>query len=195
MQGGYPVNLDVSSPPEVARWRPLVNWLLVIPHEIWLYILHIGAFIVVILSWFTILFTGRLPDNWGAFIAGVMRYNWRVAAYLYAWTDQYPSFSVPSGYADPGDYPALLVVAPAAERNRVTVLLRAILVIPQMLVLYFVSIAAGVVMLVAWFAVLFTGRWPDGMRNFAIGYFRWVNRVQGYYFLLTDIYPPFSLAA
>ncbi len=46
---------------------------------------------------------------------------------------------------------------------------------------------------VAWFAVLFTGRWPEGMRNFVVGFFRWSTRVNAYYYLLTDVYPPFSL--
>jgi Domain of unknown function (DUF4389) len=60
-------------------------------------------------------------------------------------------------------------------------------------VVYVVSIAASVVLLLAWFIVLFTGKWPDGMRQFCIGYVRWNTRVQAYMFLLTDVYPPFSL--
>lgn len=69
------------------------------------------------------------------------------------------------------------------------------MVIPQYIVLYFVGIAAGVVLLIAWFAVLFTGRWPEGMRQFCIGYYRWSIRLQAYFFLITDVYPPFSLEA
>ena len=57
-------------------------------------------------------------------------------------------------------------------------LFRIFMVIPQYIVLYFVGIAAGVLLLIAWFIVLFTGRWPEGMRRF---------------FLITDVYPPFSL--
>lgn len=66
-------------------------------------------------------------------------------------------------------------------------------VIPAYVVVYFVGIAASVVLLAAWFVVLFAGKWPEGMRTFCIGYFRWNTRVLAYFWLLTDVYPPFSL--
>jgi len=190
----FPLNLEVTSPTQIARWRPLVNWLLVIPPFVWAAILTIGLEIVSFVGWFVILFTGKLPENWGAYMVKVLRYQWRIYAYLYGWTEQYPGFEAPSGYADPGDFPAVLRAAPeGATRNRLTVLLRLIWVIPAYIVVYFVGIAAGVVLLVAWFIVLFTGVWPEGMRKFCIGYFRWSTRVQAYLFLLTDVYPPFQL--
>lgn len=192
--GGYPLGLDVSSPDTVERWRPLVNWLLVIPHQIWLYLLMIGAEIVSLLGWFAILFTGRMPDSWTDYIAGVLRYQWRITCYLYAWTVEYPSFSPIPGHVDPGDYPAALWSARAVERNRLTTLFRGFLVIPHFIVLAFFGIIAFLALAVAWFAVLFTGRWPEGLRSFAIGYFRWVFRVNGYRYLLTDAYPPFDTA-
>ena len=190
--GSYPLGIDVTSPPEVERWRPLVNWLLVIPHQLWLLVLTLGANVLAFLGWFVILFTGRLPDTWSDFIVGVLRYQWRILAYLYAWTVEYPTFNPVPGHIDPGDYPAVLWCARAVERNRVTVLLRAILAIPQLVVLSVYGIAASVVLIVAWFAVLFTGRWPEGMRSFVIGYFRWQLRVYAYLYLLTDVYPPFD---
>ena len=190
--GSYPLGIDVTSPPEVERWRPLVNWLLVIPHQLWLLVLTLGANVLAFLGWFVILFTGRLPDSWSDFIAGVLRYEWRILAYLYAWTVEYPTFNPVPGHIDPGDYPAVLWCARAVERNRLTVLLRAILAIPQLVVLYLYGIAASAVLIVAWFAVLFTGRWPEGMRSFVIGYFRWQLRVYAYLYLLTDVYPPFD---
>jgi len=188
----YPVNLEVTSPSQVARWRPLINWLLIIPHYIWLMLLAIAALLVAVLSWFSIVFTGSQPESWGAFVLGVMRYQWRVFAFLYAWTEDYPSFSLQPGYNDPHDFPAVLSSTPDATRNRITVLFRAIMIIPQYLVLYFVGIAAGVVLFLAWFAVLFTGRWPEGMRRFCINYYRWYLRAEAYYLLVTDIYPPFG---
>src|SRR5580704_17215724 len=108
VEGIYPLNLDVSSPPRVTRWRPLVNWLLVIPQEIWLFVLLLGAGVVAFVGWFAILFTGRLPDRWSDYNMAVLRYQWRVTAYLYAWTDRYPDFAPPAGHVDPGDYPAIL---------------------------------------------------------------------------------------
>ena len=190
--GSYPLGIDVTSPAEVERWRPLVNWLLVIPHQVWVSILILGADVLAFLGWFVILFTGRLPDSWSDYIVGVLRYQWRILAYLYAWTVDYPSFNPVPGHIDPGDYPAVLWSARAVERSRLTVFFRAILAIPHFVVLYLYGIAASVVLIIAWFAVLFTGRWPEGMRNFAIGYFRWQLRVYGYLYLLIDVYPPFD---
>jgi hypothetical protein len=193
MPGSYPLNIEVAGVLEVPRWRPLVNWLLVIPHLVWLWVLTIALQVLAIIGWFAILITGRLPEGWGDFMVGVLRYQWRILAYLYAWTEEYPSFTPPTGYPDPGDFPAVLASVPASERNRLTVLFRIFMVIPQYIVLYFVGIAAGVLLLIAWFIVLFTGRWPEGMRRFCVGYYRWSIRLQAYFFLITDVYPPFSL--
>jgi Domain of unknown function (DUF4389) len=195
MPGSYPVNIEVAGDLQVPRWRPLVNWLLVIPHLVWLWILSIVLLVLAVISWFAILFTGQLPETFGDFMLGVLRYQWRIYAFLFAWTEEYPSFSPPTGYADPGNFPAVLTGEPASERNRLTVLFRIFMVIPQYIVLYFVGIAANVVLLIAWFAVLFTGLWPEGMRRFCIGYYRWSIRLQAYFFLITDVYPPFSLEA
>ena len=194
MSEPYPLNLDVTSPAQIARWRPLVNWLLVIPPAILLWVLTIGLEVLAVLSWFVILFTGNLPEPWADYMVRVLRYQWRVSAYLYGWTEEYPGFVFPPGSADPGGYPAVLSGVPAlSDRNKLTVLLRIIWIIPAYFVVYLVGIAAGVVLLLAWFIVLFTGKWPEGMRQFCVGYFRWNARVLAYGVLLTDEYPPFRL--
>jgi Domain of unknown function (DUF4389) len=190
--GSYPLGLSVTSPSSVERWRPLVNWLLVIPHEIWAFVLLLGAEILAFLGWFSILFTGRLPDSWSDYMVGVLRYQWRIASYLYAWTLEYPTFSPVPGHIDPGDYPAVLWCARAVERDRLTTFFRGLLVIPHLIVLYLFGIVALVALVAAWFVVLFTGRWPEGLRQFVTGFFRWQFRVTGYYLLLTDAYPPFD---
>ena len=195
MEGSYPLNLSVTTPSRVARWRPLVHWLLVIPLQAWLVVLSLGAAAVVFLGWFAILFTGRLPRSWSDYLVAVLRFQWRVTAYLYAWTDRYPGFNPPAGFIDPGDYPAVLYCARPLRRNRLTVLLRFLMVVPQVLVLYFVDIALAVVLLIAWFAVLVTGRWPEGLRQFSVSVSRWQARVQAYLQLVTDEYPPFGFAA
>lgn len=82
--------------------------------------------------------------------------------------------------------------APAAQR-RWTVAIRAILVIPQLVVLWFLTIALEVVVFIGWFAALFTGRLPDWAYTFTTGVLRWETRVYAYLFLLTDVYPPYSL--
>jgi hypothetical protein len=72
-------------------------------------------------------------------------------------------------------------------------LIKWLLAIPHFIVLWFLTIALYVVIIVGFFAVLFTGRWPDGLRDFVVGFYRWSLRVQAYYTLLVDEYPPFSL--
>jgi hypothetical protein len=67
------------------------------------------------------------------------------------------------------------------------------MVIPQYIVLYFLSIAAAVVVFIAWWAILFTGKYPKGMYEFSAGVQRWSTRVSSYMYLLTDKYPPFSM--
>jgi hypothetical protein len=195
VQGIYPLNLDVASPPRVARWRALVNLVLVIPHLLWLFGLTLGVTVVSFLGWFAILFTGRLPDSWSDYIMGVLRYQWRIHAYLFWLTDRYPDFTPPAGHIDPGDYPAILYCARPLERDRLTVGLRLLLVIPHLVVLYVLALVGAVVLLIAGVAVLITGQWPTGLRSFAIGLFRWSARVQAYLHLVTDEYPPFGLEA
>jgi hypothetical protein len=194
VQGIYPFNLDVDSPAVVRRWRPLLNWLLVIPHQLWLFVLLLGVEVVAFLGWFAIMFTGRLPERWGDYIMSVLRYQWRISTYLYAWTDMYPEFATPAGYVDPNDYPAVLYSARPQNRNRLTVFFRALLAIPHYIVLYIFSILAFVVLVAGWFVVLFTGRWPVGMRGFCVGWQRWSFRVLAYVALVTDDYPPFGVA-
>lgn len=95
--------------------------------------------------------------------------------------------------ADPGHYPFGLQVDGPQAQNRLSVLLRLIYVIPHVIVLGLLGIGVGVVTLIAWFVILFTGKYPQGMVNFAVGTLRWMARAYGYGFLLTDKYPAFSL--
>jgi hypothetical protein len=78
------------------------------------------------------------------------------------------------------------------KRSRLTAFFRLILAIPHFIVLSLYSIAAGIVVIIAWFALLFTGRYPQGMYDFVAGFLRYSTYVYGYTFLATDVYPPFS---
>ena len=90
-------------------------------------------------------------------------------------------------------YPITLNVEQAGKLSRLTTFFRYFMVIPHSIVLSFVGIAAGVAYFIAWWAILFTGRYPKWAFDFVVGYFRWYTRVNGYSLLLTDEYPPFSL--
>ncbi len=91
------------------------------------------------------------------------------------------------------NYPVTFGAEYPDKMSRLTTFFRLILVIPQAFVLYFISIAAGIIAFIAWWAILFTGKYPKGMYDFFVGYMRWSTRVNGYMYLLTDKYPPFSM--
>ena len=106
---------------------------------------------------------------------------------------------IPAAPAGPGGQPGpadeiLVAFAEPADQRRLTVLVRLILAIPHVVVLWVLSIAAEVVAVICWFAALFTGRLPDGLAEFQVGYLRWATRFYAYLFLLTDVYPPFEFA-
>jgi hypothetical protein len=190
---GYPIEVGIDAPERIARWRPLVHWLLAIPLFIVLYVLGLVAGVCAFIGWFAALFTGALPEGLGKFIAGYFRYYWRTYSYAMFLREPYPAFAPELGYTDPGDDPARFEVQPPQELSRLSVLLRIIFVIPQLVVLFFLGIALWVAMVVAFFAVLFTGRWPDSIRDFVIGATRWYLRVDAWFYLIADPYPPFSL--
>jgi Domain of unknown function (DUF4389) len=89
-------------------------------------------------------------------------------------------------------YPVELNVQYAEKLSRLTTFFRFIMIIPQVFVLYFVSIAAGVIVFLSWFAVWITGRYPKSFFDFVVWYLRWSTRVNVYSYFLTDKYPPFS---
>jgi Domain of unknown function (DUF4389) len=89
-------------------------------------------------------------------------------------------------------YPVTFEADYVEKRSRLTTFFRLLLVIPHAIVLAFYALAAAVVVIVAWFALVFTGRWPRGMYDFVAGFFRYGTAVHGYFYLLTDTYPPFG---
>ncbi len=191
----YPASLTIDSPDRIANWRPLVHWLLAIPHMVVLYVLNIVAELMALLSWFTILFTGKDNEGFQGLRMMSMRYMARTYSYVAFLVEDYPPFAFSQTGADPGDYPGVhFDVAPALEdRNRVTTLLRIFMVIPHLLVLMVLGLAAFVCVVIGGIAVLFTARWPEGLRAFVVNVLRWSVRVNAYFMLLTDEYPPFTM--
>jgi hypothetical protein len=150
---------------------------------------------VAIIGWFAIVFTGKLPDGLANLICLYVRYNNRTMAYAAFLREEYPPFTFETVPADPGTYPPVRTgfVPELEDRNRLTVGFRFILVIPQLIVLSVLGLVAFLAAVIAFFAVLFTGSWPEGLRTFVVGVMRWSTRVSAYFYLLTDEYPPFSL--
>ncbi|HEV2014027.1 MAG TPA: DUF4389 domain-containing protein [Candidatus Dormibacteraeota bacterium] len=136
-----------------------------------------------------ILFRQKYPRWWFDWNINVLRFSNRVTAYLALLDDRYPSTdeeqSVHLNFAYPD----------ARQLNRWLPLIKWLLAVPHYVVLFFLGIAAVVVVIVAWFAILFTGTYPRNLFDFVVGVLRWGNRVTGYAFaLVTDQYPPFTLS-
>ena len=145
-----------------------------------------GLFLATLLM---IVFRQRYPGWWFDFALELARFGARLGAYLALLTDQYPSTVDTQNVHLEIDYPDV-----QRELNRWLPLVKWLLVIPHFLILIVLSVGAFFVVVVAWFAILFTGRYPRGMFDFVVGVGRWWLRVEAYAFLLvTDRYPPFSL--
>ena len=188
-----PVLLTLDAPLEITRWRPLVNWLLAIPQFVVLWALQIVLEVLTFVAFFTILFTKKIPESISAFMVMIYRYNWRVVSYAGFLRESYPPFDFTSATIDPETDPARVTIVPQEEYRRFMPLVKWLLAIPHIIALFFVWIGAIFMGIYAFFAVLFTGRWPEGARRYIVGAARWNLRVQAYAWLLTDVYPPFSL--
>jgi hypothetical protein len=130
----YPVRVRGDLDPSLSRWQWLVKWILAIPHYFVLFFLHIAYFVVTVIAFFAILFTGKYPRGLFDFNVGVLRWRWRVIFYaLYALgTDKYPPFSLQPN----SEYPADLEVDYPEHLHRGLVLIKWwLLAIPHYLVL------------------------------------------------------------
>lgn len=188
--GTYPVVYEVDPPAPQSRLTVFFRYFAYIPHGIILGLLGYAVAFVTVISWFAILFTGKLPEGMGNFSAGYLRWSGRATGYLMLLTGAYPPFALteePAYPIRPGSQPQF------EGRNRLTVFFRVLMIIPHLIVLYLLGIVVAVVVLISWFAALFTGSVPTGMHNFIAGYLRWAQRLGAYALLLTDQYPPFSL--
>jgi hypothetical protein len=186
----YPLRYDVEYPERLSRWLIFVKWLLAIPHFLILYALGAVAYVIIFIAWFAILFTGRYPEGLFKFVVGIYRWNANLSAYLALMRDEYPPFSM-----EAGRYPVTLEMDYPERLSRWLIFVKWLLVIPNVIVLMVLGLAYYVTLIIAWFAILFTGRYPIGLFGFGVGVNRWGLRVSAYaFYLFTDKYPPFSLS-
>jgi hypothetical protein len=149
--------------------------------------LGVVAAVAALIAWFALVFGSRYPEGLQGLALFYLRWRVRAGAYLTLLRDEYPPF---------GDtlYGAQLVATPAmGERDRVSVAFRIVLAIPHLICVWALGIAWGITTLIAWFAILFTGSYPEPLYHFGVGVLRWSTRVEAYLLLLHDDYPPFSL--
>ena len=136
-----------------------------------------------------ILFRQRYPRWWFDFALELTRFGTRIGAYFALLTDEYPSTVEEQNVRLELDYPDV-----ERDLNRWLPLVKWLLAIPHFIVLFFLTVGAFFAVIAAWFAILFTGRYPRGLFDYVVGVGRWWLRVEAYAFLLiTDRYPPFSL--
>jgi hypothetical protein len=181
----YParVTIDYVDGPR-NRISVLFRILMVIPIIPVLY----GFTTIVLPVLLMILFRKKYPRWWFDFNLQLARFSSRVGAYIGLLTDDYPSTDEEQGVHLDIDYPD------ASQLNRLLPLVKWILAIPHIIVLYILFAVSFPVVILGWFAILFTGKFPRGFHNFLVGVSRWSLRVQAYALLLvTDEYPPFSL--
>jgi hypothetical protein len=205
----YPARLTIDRPEQLNRVTTAFRIVLVIPIAIVLGILTnsgtttwetddgdwvttggttiTGALFAVTLL--MIVFRQRYPRWWFDFALELARFGARVSAYLALVTDRYPSTVEEQGVHLDIDYPDV-----ERDLNRWLPLVKWFLVIPHVIILFFLWIGAFFAVVVAWFAILFGGTYPTGLFEYVVGVGRWSLRVYAYAFLLvTDRYPPFEL--
>jgi hypothetical protein len=189
----YPAQLEVQSPDKIANWRPLVQWIMAIPHFIVSYVLTIVAEVCAVISWFAILFTGKLPEGLANVMCMALRYQARTQAYAGFLHEQFPPFDFATTAGDAGGTPTTVSFQPTLEgRNRLTCALRLIWLIPALIVTAIIGLIGAICWFIGFFAVLFTGKWPAGLYGWVMKSMRASLRLNAYAFLLTDEYPPLN---
>jgi hypothetical protein len=208
MSASYPVQFDVDYPDRpLNRLTTFFRLILVIPIGIVLSLVS-GQMTVIPMRWaqvvvitaggllflpvlLLILFRRKYPRWWFDWNLELLRFGNRVSTYIALLRDEYPS-------TDEQQAVHLDIRYPDAERelNRWLPLVKWLLAIPHYIVLFALGIVTFFAVIISWFAILFTGRYPHALFDFVVGFFRWQNRVTAYAILLvTDTYPPFRLGA
>jgi len=202
MVSSYPVQFDVDFPErKLDRLRTALRLIAAIPIVIVLSLLSgptlnddnrntlvIGGATVFLPLVLMLVFRQKYPRWWFDWNLNLLRFSNRVAAYLALLDDRYPSTDDEQAVHLDFPYPD------THQMNRWLPLVKWLLAIPHYVVLFFLWIGALVSIVIAWFAILFTGTYPRSLFNYVVGVLRWNNRVMAYAFtLVTDQYPPFSL--
>ena len=208
-QQPYAARLEIDYPETLDRFTTFVRLIWIIPIAIvWSILSSAASWTVVTQTGETIsrstagitgglfgatllmiVFREKYPRWWYAFAREFTRFGARIGAYLFLLTDRYPSTDEEQSVHLEIDYPDV-----EQQLNRFLPLVKWLLAIPHYIVLFVLFVVAIVVAVIAWFAILFTGRYPRGLFDYVVGVGRWGLRVEAYAFLLvTDEYPPFSL--
>ncbi len=155
-----------------------------------------AALLVAGVNWILALITGRNQKGLTDYLRKFLRFDARMKASLLGLVEPIPHIDINK---DSASFPVQLQVEAKETTTVLFCFLRLsylihVLLIPHWICIAFLRLAMVIVYLIGFFAVLFTGRWPEGIFNFLVGYYRWYYRILEYWYGLTDTYPPFSLS-
>jgi hypothetical protein len=187
----YPISFEADAALEGRnRLTTFFRYIVDIPWLIVAGLYGFAAFIAAFIAWFAIVFTGRYPEGLYNFNAGFLRMSSRANGFAYLLTDEYPPFNGDEAPA----YPIRVGVPPPLDTyDRLKTGLRFIFGIPVYLLGFVQSLILGVCVIIAWFAILFTGRLSEGLFNPMRSASAYLARAGGYWLLMTEDWPPFSM--
>lgn len=187
----YPVSYAADYAAEGRnRLTTFFRYIVAIPWQIVMGLYGFVASFAIMIAWFALLFTGRYPQGLYNFVGGYLRMAARVNGFAFLLTDEYPPF----GGEEAPDYPIRLGVPPPLDRySRAKVFFRYILGIPVMLLGVVHMLILMVCTLLSWFAIVFSGRHPQGLFGPMRSAEAYLRRATAYFSLVTEGWPPFSL--
>ena len=189
----HPIYATISDDLRRSRLTVFFRLLLVIPHMVWVFLWVLPVVVCFLINWFVTLFAGRPAQGLHNFVAAYVRYQAHLYAYLTLVANPFPGF-----VGKAGSYPFDVVIGPPERQNRWKTFFRIFLAYPALLVGGMLSYALLLATMLAWFAALFTGVMPRGLRNLNAYILHYTAQSNSYMFLLTDRYPnsdPFAMLA
>lgn len=185
----YPVAYQVDYKERQSRLTTFFRLLIAIP---WMFVAifwGLLGFVGVVIGWFAIVFTGRFPAGAYNLVAQSVRFNTRVNSWMYLLTDEFPPFDG----AEHPEYPVRAQIPePLPQYDRIKTLFRLILAIPVYIMVYLFQLLAGVVGILAWIVIVFTGAFPKGLFDVMKMSLAYQTKGMAYMYLLTETYPPIT---
>jgi len=181
----YPVIYTLGYPGRQSRWKAALRLVLLLPELLALALVYSLLYPLAFASWLIIVFSGRLDRTLWGFSASILRWIAAVLSYATLLRDEYPGLGQ--------RFPQRFAIAFPPRRSRVRTLFRAVLILPQLVVVELLFLPLLVGALIAWVAILIEGRYPEGIWRLVAGLNRWILRVAAYGLLLRDDYPPYTL--
>jgi hypothetical protein len=182
----YPVGFEMDYVKRRSRLTTFFRYILAIPQFVFAWFYAIAFYVVLVIAWFALLFTGRWPRGLYGFAGGFLRYITRFSAYFFLGVDKYPPF----GGAEDDSYPVRVHIAPPLDRySRLKVFFRPIYAILAIVIRYALGLVLSFVAFLSWFAIVITGRQPASLQNalnFSLSY---TTRSDALIFLITQTYP------